>query len=78
MCKLFDHHDGGSSMVTIYGIIEKHFQYKVGSFAFFDIFCSILGILLHFFKRLRSKITDPIWRHFSRDTPSRLLRVQLI
>ena len=28
-------------MVTIYGIIEKHFKYKVGSFAFFDIFCSI-------------------------------------
>ena len=26
----------------------------------YDILCSILGILLHFCKRLRSKITDPI------------------
>ena len=44
-----------------------------------DLICSeILGILSYFFKRLRLEITDPIWRHFSRDAPSGLSRVRLI
>ena len=66
----------GSSMVTM---LLRVTLTEFGVVFNLDLICSeILGILPYFFKRLRSEITNPIWRHFSRDAPSRLSRVRLI